>query len=69
MCSLVNQAASANSGSPVIFCHLFYEGSGTSACNPEAYLPCRTHASPLTADDLNITTSTDIIYHSNLGLK
>ena len=31
------------------FCHLFYEGDGTSACNSAAYFPCRNHASPMAA--------------------
>jgi len=32
MCS-PNQAATPTSLLPVVFCHLFYEVSGTSACN------------------------------------
>jgi len=38
------------------FCHLFNEVDGASACNPAAYLPCRTRASPCAADE-TVTTS------------
>ena len=31
----------------LLVCHRFYEGDGTSACDPFGLLPCRTHASPL----------------------
>ena len=37
----------------LFFCHLFNEVSGTSACNPVAYSPCRNHASPLATKSLN----------------
>ena len=43
----------------LFFCHLFCEVSGTSACVPVAYLPCRTLASPL-IKNLNINTSLNI---------
>ena len=30
----------------LLFCHQFYEVSGTSTCNPPEGVPCRNHASP-----------------------
>ena len=30
----------------LLFCHLFCEGDGTSACNSTLHLPCRNHSSP-----------------------
>ena len=48
----------------LLFCHLFYEVDGTSACNSELQLPCRT-TRPHKSDKLQIANYKSQIQNSN----